>query len=99
MTENTLKVVTSLSKAELESDLIWAIAEFNKEQKKSNAQLKRNDVSVVESHGISGAEIAFFLGSAVASGIAYDALKHVVVNILVPRLNKKFGAGAAKVKK
>ncbi len=99
MNSHPIEISTSLSKEEVEQELAWSISKYNQDLTADQAAVKLEEVEVVESQGFSGAEIGFFVAGAVTSGITYDVLKYLVIEMIIPRLNDKHGSGAAEIKK
>ncbi|MDP5220393.1 hypothetical protein Q5Y75_24715 [Ruegeria sp. 2205SS24-7] len=98
MSNQPVEITTSLDKEEVLRELAWSISKYNQDQNTDNAPLKIEEIEVVEAQGFSGAEIGFFVAGAVASGITYDILKYLVIDMIIPRLNDKHGGGAAELK-
>lgn len=98
MSDTAIEIETSLSRDTVIDELKWAIAKYNEEKADNAAKVTINDIEIIESQGVTGSEIAFFLAGAAASGLTWDVMKYIALEIVVPRINKKFGSGAARPK-
>jgi len=99
MPEQAVEIETSLSKEAVVAELEWAIAQYNREKADDTGPIEIQEFDIVESQGVTGTEIAFFLAGAAASGLTWDIMKYLALEVVVPRINKKFGAGSAKPKR
>lgn len=95
---DNLTIETSISAADFRKELKEGLREYNESHNSNERSISEDDIKVAPAPGFTGAEIAIFLGAAIASGITYDVCKYVVVTHVLPRINSRFGADAAKLK-